>query len=501
MMNRMLQRTLTVIERLGNLLPQPITIFLLLIGVLVATSTVLQLLGVTVINPGTGEETEIQSLLSGEGVNFITSSLVSNFTGFAPLGVVLVMMLGIGLAERVGLLTALIKKLMMSAPVWLIPYAVFFTGNFAVVGTDSAFLIVPPLAGIIYYSLGKHPVAGVITGFVGVASGYATGVVITANEPLLAGITNEAMGVIGLEGTVSAISNYYFMVAGVFLCTLIGGTITRKLTEPRLGEFTGEVDESTEPVTKEETAALKATGIVGLVYVAVIAVGVFIPNSFLLNEEGGLIPSPLLNGIVVYLLVLFALLGLTYGYKMGKISGMKDIAAYMGEAIGSMRNFIVLVFFISQFTALFAWSGIGLWVSVNGTEFLEAMNFTGIGLIIGFILMTSMLNLIITSGSGQWAIFAPIFIPMFIQLGYDPAFAQMAYRVGDSSTSMITPLSPYILITLEFVRKYQKDAGLGSLISYTLPYSICLLVGMTTLIIIFYLFGIPVGPDGGVFLD
>lgn len=498
MMKRVFQRALAGVEKVGNVLPQPITIFLMLIGLLFVLSTVFALTGVTVTNPATGEVTEIRSLLSGDGVTFMTGTLVQNFTGFAPLGLVLTIMLGIGLAERVGLLSAFIKKLMMAAPVWLVPYAIFFMGNFATVAADSAYLIVPPLAGIIYYSLGRHPVAGVVTGFVGVSSGYATGILITSNEPLLAGITNEAMAVLDMTGTVTPISNYYFMVAGALLCTVIGGTLTRKLTEPRLGAYTGDVVESTEPVSKEETQALKLTGLVALIYIAILGIGMFVPNSILLNEEGGLVPSPFLDGIVVYLLILFALIGITYGLKMKRIKGMKDVAHYMGEAIGDMRNFIVLVFFIGQFTAFFQWSGIGLWVSVNGTDFLEAVNFTGIGLIILFILMTSLMNLVITSGSGQWAIFAPIFIPMFIQLGYDPAFTQMAYRVGDSSTSMITPLSAYTMITLEFIRKYNKDAGFGSFISLTLPYAICILTGMTLLLILFYTLGIPVGPGYGV---
>ncbi|MFK3936158.1 AbgT family transporter [Alkalihalobacillus sp. NPDC078783] len=498
MFKRGFDRALVGVEKVGNLLPQPITIFLILIGLLLAMSTAFSLAGLSVTNPATEEVTEIRSLLSGEGITFITSTMVQNFTGFAPLGVVLTIMLGIGLAERVGLLSAFIKKVMLAAPVWLVPYAIFFMGNFATIAADSAFLIVPPLAGVIYYSLGRHPIAGIVTGFVGVSSGYATGVIITSNEPLLAGITNEAMAVLSLEGTVTPISNYFFMIAGAVICTIIGGTITRKITEPRLGAYTGDEVDSTEPVSKEETSALKLTGLVGLAYIAILVIGMLVPNSILLNEEGGLTPSPFLNGIVVYLLILFALIGLTYGIKMKRITGMKDVAHYMGEAVGSMKNFIVLVFFIGQFTAFFSWSGIGLWVSVNGTNLLEAMNFTGIGLIISFILMTAVLNLVITSGSGQWAIFAPIFIPMFIQLGYDPAFTQMAYRIGDSSTNMITPLSAYTMIVLEFMRKYQKDAGLGSLISLTLPYSICILIGTTLLLVMFYLFGIPVGPGAEI---
>ncbi|MDQ0207617.1 AbgT family transporter [Alkalicoccobacillus murimartini] len=494
------QKSLLVIEKIGNKLPEPLTIFLLLIGLLFLSSTAFQLFGVTVSHPSTMEETAIKGLLSREGIEYIATSLVSNFVQFTPLGIVITMMLGIGLAERVGLLETFIKKMMLSAPVWMIPYMIFFAGNFATVATDSAFLIVPPLAGIIYYSLKMNPLAGIITGFAGVSSGYATGILITANEPLLAGITNEAIAILGSDVTVSPISNYYFMVAGVIICTLIGGTITRKITEPRLGVYHGDQSEEVKPVTKEETAALRVTGIVAAIYLAILAVLIFIPNSPLRNEAGGLLPSPLLDGLVTFLLLFFFIIGLTYGMKMKRIRSMNDIGRYMGESVSSMKNFIVLVFFIAQFTAFFQWTGIGLWLSVTGAETLTSLGFTGIGAIVCFIIFTSIINMVISSGSGLWAIFAPIFIPMFMQLGYHPGFIQMAYRIGDSSTSMISPLLPYMVVILEFLRRWDKKMALGTLISYTLPYSIAILIGLTLLFVVFYLIGIPIGPDVDIFL-
>ncbi|GAK02258.1 aminobenzoyl-glutamate transport protein [Geomicrobium sp. JCM 19037] len=485
---------LNTIERIGNKLPEPLMIFVILIAAVIGLSTILDWAGMSVLHPQDGELLEIRSLLSGEGIEYMVTSLVDNFVGFAPLGVVLTLMIGIGLAERVGLLESLIKTLMLSVPAWLVPYMVFFTGNFATVASDAAFLIVPPLAGMIYYTLGRHPVAGIITGFVGASSGYGTGILITSNEPMLAGITNEAVAILGDGRMVTAVDNYFFMVVGVLIVTLIAGTITRKVTEPRLGTFEGTKTKEIKPVSSEEKRALKITGVVALLYVVIITTLALFPGSPLQNEDGGLVPSPFLDGIVSFLLVFFIIVGLTYGFSMKKISGTADVMRYSGEAIASVRNFVVIIFFIAQFTAFFDWTNIGLWMAVNGAEFLISVNLTGMVTIVGVILLSAKMTLLITSGSGLWAILAPIFVPMFMQLGYDPAVVQMAYRIGDSATGMITPLTPYMIVILGFIREWDKRIGIGSLISYTLPYSILILISSTLLLLGFAWLGIPIGP-------
>lgn len=495
------QKLLNSIEKIGNILPEPMMIFVFLIILVMISSVVLNLANVTVESPQDGEVLEIRSLLSAEGIEYMVTSLVENFVSFQPLGIVITMMIAIGIADRAGLLEALIKTIMLSVPAWLVPYVIFFTGNFATVAADAAFLIVPPLAGIVYYTLGRNPVAGIITGFVGSSSGYATGVLITTNEPLLAGITNEAVAIISDGPQVTAVDNYFFMVAGVLIMTLIGGTITRKITEPRLGKYEGDTEQEIEPVTEEETKALKITGIVALVYIAVVATAIMIPGSPLQNEDGGLIPSPFLDGIITFLLGFFVTVGLTYGFALKKIKSSKDVMDYASSGISKIAGFIVIIFFIAQFTAFFDWTNLGLWLAVNGAEFLASVNLPPAVLIVGIILFTAVMNLLITSGSGLWAFLAPIFVPMLMQLDYHPAFIQMAYRIGDSATSMITPLSPYLIIALAFMREWDKSMGLGSIISYTLPYSIAILTSLILLLLTFMWLGIPIGPGIEPFLN
>lgn len=499
--NKKYQKFLNSIEKIGNFLPEPMMIFIILIIVLIFSSTLLNFIGVTVESPQDGEILEVKSLLSAEGIGYMVTSLVDNFISYQPLGIVVTMMIAIGIADKSGLLEALIKTIMLSVPTWLIPYVIFFTGNFATVAADAAFLIVPPLAGIIYYTIGRNPLAGVITGFVGASSGYATGVLITTNEPLLAGITNEAVAIVSDGPMVTAIDNYFFMVTGVLLMTLLGGTITRKITEPRLGKYEGDAVQEIEPVTVEQKRALKHTVIAGLIYIALLLVVLFIPNSPLLNEDGGFIPSPFLDGIITFLLGFFATVGLTYGISIKKIKSSKDVMEFASSSVGQIASLIIIFFFVAQFTSFFGWTNMGLWIAVNGAEVLSTINLPPPILIVGIIIFTAFMNLIITSGSGLWAFLAPVFIPMLMQLEYHPAFIQMAYRIGDSATNMITPLSPSLIIALSFMKEWDKSVGLGTIISYTLPYAISILILLILLLVGFMVLGIPIGPGITPFLN
>lgn len=495
------QRHLNRIESLGNRLPEPMTIFLVLIAVTIGLSAVLSAANVTVAHPESGETVPINSLISGEGLRYILTSLVDNFVGFAPVGLVLTIMIGIGLADRVGLLETLIKRVMLSMPSWILPYAVFFVANTAVIAADAAFLIVPPLAAIVYRTVGRHPLAGIITAFAGSSSGYGSGVVITSQEPLLAGISTDAAAILGSDIVVTAVDNYFFAVVAVIVCTLVGGAVTRWVTETRLGLYEGERAAPAPTVTAQERRALIASGLVALAYVVIVATVALIPTSPLRNDDGGLAPSPFLDGIVPILLLFFVAIGLTYGRMTGKISNGRDVSNYFAEAIGGMRYFIVIIFFIAQFSAFFNWTNIGLWVAVNGAEFLIGIEVTGIVTLVGVITLSALITLLITSGSGLWAILAPIFVPMFMQLGYHPAAIQMAYRIGDSATSMVTPLMPYMIVILGFMREWDKDRGLGSIISYTIPYAVALFVVQSALFLLFYWLGLPLGPGVGFRLE
>jgi aminobenzoyl-glutamate transport protein len=291
------------------------------------------------------------------------------------------------------------------------------------------------------------------------------------------------------------------MVAAAIVCTVVGGLITRWVVEPRFGDYEGTTTATAEPLHADEKKGLLTAGLVAAAFIALIVTAAVVPGSPLQNEDGGLVPSPLLSGVVPVLLVFFSLTALAYGVGAKRISRGRDIVEHFAEAIGGMRHFLVVIFFISQFSSYFSWSNIGLWVSVNGAQALIAMNASGIGLLVGVVIVSAIITLLITSGSGLWAILAPIFVPMFMQLGFHPAAVQMAYRIGDSSTSMITPLMPYMIVILGFMREWDPKQGLGNLISATLPYAIGVFVAQTVLFVVFYLVGMPIGPGIGFELN
>ncbi|MGM0897974.1 MAG: AbgT family transporter [Bacillota bacterium] len=485
---------LNFIEKWGNRLPDPFFIFVYLAVFVVLLSWLVSSLGTTVVHPGTGEELAILSIVSGEGIRYILAETINNFTGFAPLGLVLVMMLGIGLAERVGLMETAIKKSILNAPKSLITYAVIFTGIMGNLASDAAFILVPPLAAMVFASVGRHPLAGLAAGFAGTGAGFTANILITGTDALLSGISTEAARAIDDSFVVTPVDNWYFMSASVVVMAIVGAIITEKIVEPRLGTYTGKADNSFEPVTKQENKGLLNAVIAGAVYIGLIALLVFLPGSPVRNEEGGIIPSPFLSGIVPIILFFFITVAVAYGITVKKITESKDIPVYMGDAIKDMSGYIVLIFAAAQFISYFNWSNLGIWLAVNSAEFLTSINMTGLPVMVGFSVLAALLNLLIFSGSAQWALMAPIFIPMFMLLDYHPAFVQLAFRIADSSTNIITPLNPYILIVLAFMREYDKKAGLGTLISLMLPYSLIFFGVWLVMMIIFALTGLPIGP-------
>ncbi len=489
------QRFLDIVERVGNRLPDPFVLFIGLAVMMIIVSWIFNLFGASVIHPGNGETMAIKSLISAEGLQFILTSMLDNFTGFAPLGLVLVMMLGIGLAEKVGLLDYAVRKTILKSPPFLLTYTVVFVGIMGNLASDAAVVLIPPLAALVFYKVGRHPLAGLAAGFAGAGAGFTANLFVAGTDALLAGISTEAARFLDDTMTVTPVDNWFFNIASVFILTIVGGLITTRFIEPRLGKYTGDaVEEENSDDSPKAKRAFIHSMLAGLLYIALIVGTIFIPNSPLANEDGGLIPSPFLDGIVPIILFFFIIIGVTFGISVGKIKSSKDVSKYMTESVKDMSSYIVLVFAIAQFTAYFNWSNLGTWVAVNGAEFLTSINFTGMPLIVGYIIFTALMNFLITSGSAKWAIEAPIFVPMFMQLGYHPAFTQAAYRVADSSTNIITPLFPYMVIILAFMQRYDKKASIGTYISLMLPYSIAFLLTWIVLIMGFYYLGIPFGP-------
>ena len=492
------------IEKVGNKLPHPIYIFLILSGIVIIISALAA--GTEIVHPGTGEIETINNLASAEGFRWILDNLVKNFTKFPPLGMVLVMMIGLGLAEETGLLRAVLRRVIVGAPKTLVTFIVVFAGVIGNIAGSATFVVIPPLGGLIFRALGRHPLAGIAAGFAGVAAGLNANILITPTDILSAGITEKAAQIISADFLVHPAVNWYFMIVSTIILSIIGVVVTEKIVEPRLGkyepkgmdEITAE-DEELMEITPLEKKGLRNAGITSLIYFAIIAIMIVPKNGILRNPEtGSLVPSPFLSSIIPLLLFWFILAALAYGITSKNIKDSNDVVKYMTKSMEGFAGFIVLCFFAAQFVEFFSYTNLGLLLAVNGADLLESSGFTGVPLIIVFILIVSFINFFIGSASAKWALLAPIFVPMFMQIGLSPFFTQAAYRIADSVTNAVSPLEPFMPFIITCGQRYDEDVGLGTIISIMLPYAIAFLVSWTMLLIVWYVFNIPLGPGATI---
>lgn len=483
------------IETVGNKLPHPFMLFVYLCGIFIVISAVLATMNVAVTNPVSGENVAVKSLLSQEGIHWILTSMLTNFTSFPPLGLVLAMILGIGLAEKVGLIQVVLRAMVSNVPKALVGYAVVFIGILGNIASDAAIVIIPVMGAMIFLAVGRHPLAGFAAGIAGWGAGFTANIMIAGTDALISGISTQAVQAITPDFVVTPVDNWYFMAVSTFTLALLGGWITDKFVEPRLGAYTGDHQVSMEPFTDKEKRALKVTGFIALAFIALIAFLVVPENGFLRDPEtGGILSSPLIKGIIPIILVFFVLTSVVYGKVVGVIKSSADVPNFMAEMMKSMSGFIVLVFVIAQFVAFFNWSNISIVMAVNGSEFLKSINLTGFSAVLLFILFVTVMNLFIASGSAMWSMLAPVFIPMFMLLDYHPAFVQVAFRIADSSTNMITPMNAYLPLILAYYVQYKKDAGIGTYFSTMIPYAISFLVVWIIQLFIWYMLGLPLGP-------
>ncbi len=514
-------RFLTFVEWLGNLLPHPVTLFALFALGIIIISAITSALGVSVADPRPGNEGILittNSLLAPEGIRWMFQNIVPNFAGFVPLGTVLVALLGVGVAEKSGLLTAVIRGLILAAPPQMVTLVVVFAGVVSNTASEMGYVVIIPLAMVIFHSLGRHPLAGMAAAFAGVSGGYSANILIGTVDPLLAGITEEAAQLIDPAYEVSPIANWYFMIASTFLVTLVCWFITARIIEPRLGKYDeSEADESLEPpadmtpLTKLEKRGIRyaLTSVVLLTLALIVFAGPSIPGAALFDSipgwgvlqnpdptaEGPNAYRPLLRSVVTFIFIFFVIPGFIYGKVVGTMKNDKDIIHAMDHAMRSMGLYIVLVFFAAQFVAFFKYSGLGEVLAVVGADALVAMNLDNPIVFIPFIFMCCFVNLMLGSASAQWAATAPIFVPMLMTIGYSPEVIQAAYRIGDSTTNTVTPMMSYFGLILAVAARYKKDIGIGTMIATMLPYCIAMIICW---IAFFYLWvfalGLPVGP-------
>ncbi len=492
-------RSLDLVERLGNRLPDPISLFAIAALLVIGGSWLASYMGVSVVHPGTGKSVAVVNLLAPENIRRMFTDAVANFTAFPPLGLVLVTMIGIAIAERGGFITALLRVSVHNVPRPLLTASLVFAGVNSSLVADAGYVVLIPLGAVIFAAVGRHPLAGLSATFAGVAGGFSANLSITSLDPLLGGLTQSAAQLIDPTYVVSAAANWYFMIASTFLLTIVGTWVCDRIIEPRLGPWstTSSQADDMSKLSATEKKGLLWAGVTFVLMASVVALISIPEGSILRDEHGGM--KPLEKSIVVILMVLFFAMGLVYGKVTGSIRSDKDVADMAGEGMATLGGYIVLSFVMAQFIAYFGWSNLGVVTAVSGAELLKSMSLQGPVLLVAFVVVAMIINLLIASASAKWAIMAPVFVPMFILMGISPEATQAAYRIGDSSTNMIAPLLSYIPLILVAMRRYVKDSTLGTLLSLMLPYSIFIAIAWTIFMLIWLYAGIPLGPGVSAF--
>lgn len=504
-------RLLKWIENTGNALPDPITIFLLLTALVAVLSAVFD--GVTesvVQRSGEAQLKSVQSLLSLQGIRWMFTSAIDNFINFAPLGPVLTVMIGIGIAERTGFISMGLRSLVSSVPDSFITAALVFAGVMSSMVADAGYIVLTPLGAMLFAGIGRHPLAGLAASYAGVSGGYSANLFITGLDPLLARLTDQAAKTIDPSYSVNALSNYYFMIASVFLITIIGTLVSTKIVEPMLGKWDpkqgeGDIQTANTKANEVEKKAFKTSVFFGIATLIIVALLALLPGSPLRDQvaEGAPAISALntfFGAIEILVCFLFIVPGIVYGILVKKIKNDKDVAKMASDSMGSMGAYIVLAFIAGQFVAYFNWTNMGAITAVKGASLLKGMGLTGTPLLLSFLVVAAFMNLFMGSASAKWAFMAPIFVPMLMLMGFSPELTQVTYRVGDSVTNIITPLMPYLPIIIVFAKKYDRNSGLGTIISAMFPYSVAFFIAWTIMLVVWFAFGIPLGPGAATSL-
>ena len=497
-------RFLDVLERVGNKLPDPVTLFAIFALLVVIGSWLAAAANVSAIHPGTGDTVTSVNLMSAAGLRRMLTEAVANFAAFPPLGLVIVVIIGVAVTEQSGLISVALRRLVGAVPRSLLTATLVFAGINSSLAVDAGFVVLVPLGALIFASAGRHPLAGLAAAFAGVAGGFSANLFITSLDPLLSGLTTTAAQLIDPDYVVDPSSNYFFMVASVFLLTALGTFVSDRFVEPRLGTWDPQRATATPAlemgeVTAREQRALRAAGIAFLLMLALIALLVLPEGAPLRDPAAAGQPMlvqvrPFFTSIVTLLMLLFLVIGVVYGVVAGTIRSDRDVARMASDGVAMLGSYIVLAFFAAQFVAYFNWSNMGIILAIKGADGLEAAGIEGVPLLLSFVVVAAFLNLFIGSASALWAVIAPVFVPMLMLVGHSPEVIQAAYRIGDSSTNIISPLMQYFPIIFAFAQRWDRESGIGTLISMMLPYAIVFLIGWMLLLAVWLSFGLPVGP-------
>ncbi len=490
---------LGTVERVGNKLPDPAVLFIALLFIVWILSWLLSYITFDVFHPATGERIVIINQLAADNFVQFLATMVNRFMTFGPVGVVLVAMLGIGVAEHTGFINVAIRALLNVTAKWLLTPMVILVGIVSHSAVDAGYVLVIPLGGVIFYAAGRHPLAGIAAAFAGVSGGFSANFVPSSLDPLLQGLTLEGARLLDPEIAVNTLNNYFFTTASSVLIVGLGWYITDKVVEPRVSgvEIDGDAEDLPEmhDLTPEERRGLRWALFSMVLGLVLLGVSLIPENSAWRDPDGNLATfgAPIMQSIVSLIFLLFIIPGIVFGKVSGSMKGMKDMIEGMTHAMHNMAYYIVIMFFIAQFVIAFSVSNLGTLLALSGAAVLKALGLPTAITIVGIVLLTGFVNLFVGSASGKWGLLAPIFVPMLMSLGISPDLTQAAYRVGDSSTNIITPLMPYFPLVVIYCQRYVKSTGIGTLAAMMLPYSVWFLVTWTIFLLLYYAAGIPLG--------
>jgi aminobenzoyl-glutamate transport protein len=493
------QRALAAIERTGNRLPDPTMLFVGLIGVVWLTSALLSLFEFGVIDPRTGQPLEVVNQLSGTAMTRFLSAMVQNFAHFHPIGVVLVAMLGIGVAEHTGFINSALRAMLRVTARWLLTPMIILVGIVSHTAADAGYVMVIPLGGVIFYAAGRHPLAGIAAAFAGVSGGFSANFIPSAIDPMLQGISQSGAQIIDPAITLNPLNNYFFTAVSSLLIVGLGWLVTDRFVEPRLHNqpLDDDIEElhSMEALNEKESRGLRMALWSMLAGILILAATAWSAESPWRGPSGSLteLGAPLMASIVPLIFLLFVLPGIVYGIGADTVRSSKDVIDGMTKAMNSMAYYLVIMFFIAQFIYAFGQSNLGVLMALEGAAGLKALGLPSALTITGIVILTGLLNLFVGSASAKWALLSPIFVPMLMELGISPDLTQAAYRIGDSTTNIITPLMPYFPLVVVYCQRYVKDTGIGTVTALMLPYSICFIITWTLFLLLYWAIGLPLG--------
>jgi aminobenzoyl-glutamate transport protein len=492
-------RALAAVERIGNKLPDPAVLFIALLFVVWVLSWLLSYVNFDVLDPRTQAPLIINNLLSGPSLTEFLSVMVTNFSHFHPVGVVLVAMLGIGVAEHTGFINTGLRALLGMTAKWLVTPMVIFVGIISHTAADAGYVLVIPLGGVIFYAAGRHPLAGIAAAFAGVSGGFSANIVPSALDPLLQGLSQAGAQILDPSVTLNPLNNYFFTAASSVLIIGLGWFLTDKVVEPRLKStgLDGDLHDlpTMHALEPHERKGLRSAMVAMLIGVVVLIVTAWPADSAWRDASGSLAggTAPIMRSIVSLIFLMFVLPGLVYGISAGTVKSSKDMIAGMTHSMHNMAYYLVIMFFIAQFVYAFAQSNLGVLLALQGAAGLKALAMPAAMTIVGIILLTAFINVFVGSATGKWGLLAPIFVPMLMQLGISPDLTQAAYRVGDSSTNIITPLMPYFPLVVVYCQRYVKNTGIGTVTAMMLPYSVSFLVLWSIFLVLYMFVGLPLG--------